>query len=48
MTVSAADVLKGAGGPGYGNHPDGEIRGNNNMADGAGTVDVSIFRRSED
>ena len=42
MTVSAADVLAAAGGPGTGITLTAKFVGNDNMADGAGTVDVSI------
>ena len=42
MTVSAADVLVAAGGPGTGITLTAKFVGNDNMADGAGTVDVSI------
>ncbi len=42
MNVSAADVLVAAGGPGTGITLTAKFVGNDNMADGAGTVDVSI------
>ncbi|MDE7219551.1 MAG: hypothetical protein K2O45_08030, partial [Oscillospiraceae bacterium] len=42
MNVSAADVLAAAGGPGTGITLTAKFVGNDNMADGAGTVDVSI------
>ena len=42
MTVSAADVLAAAGGPGTGITLTAKFVGNNNMADAAGTVPVNI------
>ncbi len=42
MTVSAADVLAAAGGPGTGITLTAKFVGNNNMADAAGTVNVNI------
>ncbi|USF26357.1 hypothetical protein N510_001285 [Firmicutes bacterium ASF500] len=42
MTVSAADVLVAAGGPGTGITLTAKFVGNNNMADAAGTVPVNI------
>ena len=42
MTVSAADVLVAAGGPGTGITLTAKFVGNNNMADGAGTATVNI------
>ena len=42
MTVSAADVLAVAGGPGTGITLTAKFVGNNNMADAAGTVPVNI------
>ena len=42
MTVSAADVLVAAGGPGTGITLTAKFVGNNNMADAAGTVNVNI------
>jgi len=42
MTVSAADVLVAAGGPGTGITLTAKFVGNDNMADGAGTATVNI------
>ncbi len=42
MTVSAADVLAAAGGPGTGITLTAKFVGNNNMADAAGTVNINI------